>query len=139
MHHISVNLAFGRRDIYLRLQKARGGGKKVIVRRRQKSVDLKKNFKHQSFCGGTPHKSAGAPNGNVAPLIWCFTVLRRRKLVIYCFREEGDDSVPSLLVNSDERWQLVLLKFGHVQEDMRRNSHSKLGLKQTKLFFLFIS
>ena len=56
--------------------------------------------------------------------------------MIYCFREEGDDSVPSLLVNSDERWQLVLLKFGHVQEDMRRNSHSKLGFKQTKLFFI---
>ena len=43
---------------------------------------------------------------------WCFTVLRRRAIWLYCTLKNKSGAVPSLLVNSDESRQLVLVKFG---------------------------
>ena len=42
---------------------------------------------------------------------WCSTVLGRRAMRMYCTLENGSGAVPSLLVNSDESRQLVLVKF----------------------------
>ena len=43
---------------------------------------------------------------------WCFTVLRRRAIWLYCTLKNESGAVPSLLVNSDESRQLVLVKIG---------------------------
>ena len=43
---------------------------------------------------------------------WCSTVLGRKVTGLYCAQEKGSGAVPSLLVNSAESRQLVLVKFG---------------------------
>ena len=43
---------------------------------------------------------------------WCFTVLGRRAMWLYCTLENGSGAVPNLLFNSHESRQLVLVKFG---------------------------
>ena len=58
---------------------------------------------------------------------WCFTVLGRRAMGLYCTLENGNCAAPSLLANSDESPQLFLVKF---------RKKFGLGLQQKILGFI---